>query len=83
MKIRAAVVRQPGQPFVIEEIDLDEPRTHEVVVRVISSGICHTDLATATATTRFRCLVYWAMKALALSKRLGRTVRPYGPATTW
>lgn len=46
MRIKAAVVRQPGQPFVIEEIDLDEPRTHEVVVRVISSGICHTDLAT-------------------------------------
>ncbi len=46
MRIRAAVVRAPGQPFVIEEIDLDEPRTHEVIVRVVSSGICHTDLAT-------------------------------------
>jgi aryl-alcohol dehydrogenase len=46
MRITAAVVRQPGQPFVIEEIDLDEPRTHEVIVRVGSSGICHTELAT-------------------------------------
>ena len=27
--------------------------------------------------------LYWEMRALALSKRLGRTVRPYGPATTW
>ncbi|MGK2927337.1 MAG: NAD(P)-dependent alcohol dehydrogenase [Lysobacterales bacterium] len=40
------MVREPGEPFVIEEIDLDEPRANEVVVRVISSGICHTDLAT-------------------------------------
>ena len=46
MRITAAGVRQPGQPFVIEEIDLDEPRTHEAIVRVSSSGICHTELAT-------------------------------------
>ena len=46
MRITAAVARQPRQPFVIEEIDLDEPRTHEVIVRVSSSGICHTELAT-------------------------------------
>ena len=46
MRITAAVVKAAGQPFVIEEIDLDEPRANEVVVRVVSSGICHTDLAT-------------------------------------
>ena len=46
MRIIAAVVRQPGQPFVIEDIDLVEPRTHEVIMRVSSSVICHTELAT-------------------------------------
>ena len=46
MKIKAAVVMAAGQPFVIDEISLDEPRANEVVVRIISSGICHTDLAT-------------------------------------
>lgn len=46
MRITAAVVRQPGQPFVIEVIDLDVPGTHEVIVRVSSSGICRTELAT-------------------------------------
>lgn len=46
MKIKAAVVLEEGQPFVIDEIDLDEPRPNEVVVRVVSSGICHTDLGT-------------------------------------
>jgi aryl-alcohol dehydrogenase len=40
------VVEAARLPFVIEEIDLDEPRANEVVVRVVSSGICHTDLAT-------------------------------------
>lgn len=46
MRIKAAILRAAGQPFVIDEIDLDEPRADEVVVRVVSSGICHTDLAT-------------------------------------
>jgi aryl-alcohol dehydrogenase len=46
MRIKAAVVESAGRPFVIDEIDLDEPRANEVVVRVVSSGICHTDLAT-------------------------------------
>ena len=45
MKIKAAVVRKKGGPFIIEEIDLDEPRADEVLVRVVASGLCHTDLA--------------------------------------
>ena len=45
MKIKAAVVREAGKPFVIEEIELDEPRDDEVLVKIVSSGLCHTDLA--------------------------------------
>jgi aryl-alcohol dehydrogenase len=44
MKIKAAVVREKGGPFLIEEIELDEPRPNEVLVRIVSSGLCHTDL---------------------------------------
>jgi aryl-alcohol dehydrogenase len=44
MKIKAAVVREKGGPFKIEEIDLDEPRDDEVLIRIVGSGICHTDL---------------------------------------
>ena len=44
MNIKAAVVREKSGPFVMEEIQLDEPRADEVIVRVVSAGICHTDL---------------------------------------
>jgi aryl-alcohol dehydrogenase len=44
MKIKAAVVREKSGPFKIEEIELDEPREDEVLVRVVGCGICHTDL---------------------------------------
>ena len=44
MKIKAAVVREKSGPFLIERIDLDEPRENEVLVRIAVSGLCHTDL---------------------------------------
>lgn len=44
MKIQAAVVRERGGPFEIEELCLGELRSDEVTVRLVASGICHTDL---------------------------------------
>ncbi len=44
MKIKAAVVREKGGRFNIEDIELDEPREDEVIVRIAGTGICHTDL---------------------------------------
>lgn len=42
--INAAVVREKGGAFVIERIDLDDPRDNEVLVRISGVGMCHTDL---------------------------------------
>ena len=43
MKITAAVAWEPGAPLSIEEVDLDEPRPEEILVRVAAVGVCHTD----------------------------------------
>ncbi|SDT17919.1 aryl-alcohol dehydrogenase [Brevibacterium siliguriense] len=43
MKTRAAISKAPHEPLVIEEVEVDEPRSDEVRVRVVASGICHTD----------------------------------------
>lgn len=45
MKIKAAVVRENTGPFVIDEIELDEPRANEVLIRIVSTGLCHTDIS--------------------------------------
>jgi aryl-alcohol dehydrogenase len=45
MKIKAAVVEEPGGEFRVQELDLAEPRDDEVLVRLVATGICHTDLA--------------------------------------
>ena len=44
VNITAAVVREKEQPFGIEEVELDEPGVGEVLVRIVGSGVCHTDL---------------------------------------
>jgi len=48
VKIRAAVLEEFGQPLVVQEVDLEEPRAGEVLVRLTACGVCHTDLYTAS-----------------------------------
>lgn len=44
MKVRAAVMRAGDAPFSVEELELDSPRSNEVLVRMVAAGMCHTDL---------------------------------------
>jgi S-(hydroxymethyl)glutathione dehydrogenase / alcohol dehydrogenase len=48
VKIRAAVLESFGAPLEVQELELDEPRAGEVLVRLVACGICHTDLFTAS-----------------------------------
>lgn len=47
MRIRAAVLRAPGLPVSVEEVELDPPRAGEVLVRVAAAGVCHSDVRLA------------------------------------
>jgi S-(hydroxymethyl)glutathione dehydrogenase/alcohol dehydrogenase len=42
--VRGAVLEEVGRPVVIRELDLIEPRAGEVRVRMLASGVCHSDL---------------------------------------
>jgi S-(hydroxymethyl)glutathione dehydrogenase/alcohol dehydrogenase len=46
MKTRAAVAWEAGKPLSIEEVDLDGPKEGEVLVRLVATGVCHTDAFT-------------------------------------
>jgi S-(hydroxymethyl)glutathione dehydrogenase/alcohol dehydrogenase len=48
VRIRAAVLEEFGRPLVVQEVDLAEPRSGEVLVRLTACGVCHTDLYTAS-----------------------------------
>jgi S-(hydroxymethyl)glutathione dehydrogenase/alcohol dehydrogenase len=46
--MRAAVLQEFGQPLVVTEVDLAEPKAGEVLVRLVACGVCHTDVYTAS-----------------------------------
>src|SRR6266404_1993654 len=46
VKVRAAVCWEPQKPLVIDEIDLEGPRAGECLVRLVATGVCHTDAYT-------------------------------------
>ncbi len=46
MKVRAAIAWEPKKPLDIGEIDLAVPKQGEVLVRLVATGVCHTDAYT-------------------------------------
>ncbi|MGE5595382.1 MAG: Zn-dependent alcohol dehydrogenase [Hyphomicrobiales bacterium] len=42
--MKAAVFHSPQQPLTIEQVEIDKPMSHEIVVRTVASGVCHSDL---------------------------------------
>ncbi|MDN5865732.1 MAG: alcohol dehydrogenase catalytic domain-containing protein, partial [Gammaproteobacteria bacterium] len=46
MQVKAAVAHKAGAPLSIENVELEGPRSNEVLVEVKATGICHTDAFT-------------------------------------
>lgn len=43
MQTKAAVMTDAGKDWEVVDLDLDPPRTGEVLLRMVASGLCHTD----------------------------------------
>jgi S-(hydroxymethyl)glutathione dehydrogenase/alcohol dehydrogenase len=48
MKMRAAVLEEFGKPLVVQDVEIQDPKAGEALVRVKACGVCHTDLYTAS-----------------------------------
>lgn len=46
MKSRAAIAWEAGKPLSVEEIDVEGPKAGEALVRIVATGVCHTDAYT-------------------------------------
>ena len=44
MQITAAVMEEKSGIFKLDTVELDLPRPDEVLVKIVATGICHTDL---------------------------------------
>ena len=56
MKTTVAIVNEQSGPFVFEEVDIDEPRADEVLVRIVAAGSNPTATFTGTSESLARLL---------------------------
>ena len=75
MRMRAAVLEEFGQPLVVQEVELAEPRRGEVLVRLEACGVCHTDMYTASGADPSG----YAPAVLGHGIRRGRSATSWAP----
>jgi S-(hydroxymethyl)glutathione dehydrogenase/alcohol dehydrogenase len=79
MKVPAAVLYDTHQPFVIEELDLAEPREGEVLVRLAASGVCHSDWHLVTGATKHPMPVVAGHEGAGVVEAVGPGVQRIAP----
>jgi aryl-alcohol dehydrogenase len=79
VKIEAAVAWEAGAPLSIEEVDLDEPRENEILVRVEAVGVCHTDDSARLGRLPVVFPVILGHEGAGVVERTGAAVRTVGP----
>ncbi|XP_048454253.1 alcohol dehydrogenase class-3 isoform X2 [Rhincodon typus] len=50
IKCKAAVAWEAGKPLSIEEVEVAPPKAHEVRIKIIATGVCHTDAYTLSGS---------------------------------
>lgn len=75
----AAVVEAPGAPFTLAEVELDEPREHEVLVRMVAAGLCHTDLGVQAGGIPFKLPGILGHEGAGIVERVGAAVTKVAP----
>ncbi len=79
MKTRAAVMYEHDQPVVVEELELDEPKASEVLVRTAASGVCHSDLSVVTGAIYYNAAVALGHEGAGIIERVGDDVTEFRP----
>ncbi len=79
MKTVAAVVHEQGGPFLLEEVSLDEPRADEVLVRMVATGLCHTDLSVRAGYIPFPLPGVMGHEGAGIVEAVGSAVKRVAP----
>ncbi len=79
MNVRAAVARSARAPLSLEALELDEPRADEILVRVVATGVCHTDIAMRDQTFPVPQPVVLGHEGAGVVERVGAGVRRVVP----
>ncbi len=79
MKIKAAVLYEPNTPLVIEEVELDEPKEGEVLVRTVGAGVCYSDYHVMIGEWTMPLPMVLGHEAAGVVERIGPGVKRVKP----
>ncbi|MFP8879693.1 MAG: Zn-dependent alcohol dehydrogenase [Myxococcota bacterium] len=69
--MKAAVLEAIDQPLVVQEIDIEPPKTGEVGLKIVASGICRSDYSNANGTLRTPLPVVLGHEAAGIVESVG------------
>ncbi len=79
MRTRAAVTYGLNQPFVVKELELDDPKEHEVLVHLVASGVCHSDWHHVTGDQIAQLPMIFGHEGAGVVERVGAAVTHVQP----
>lgn len=79
MKIQAAVARTVHGPLTLESIELEDPRADEILVRVVATGVCHTDIVVRDGMLPTPMPVVLGHEGSGVVERVGADVTKVAP----
>ena len=79
MHMKAAIFHGPHQPLTTEQVEIDDPIDHEVVVRVVASGVCHSDLHFIDGLYEFPSPAILGHEAAGIVESVGPLVDDFQP----
>ena len=74
MRANAAVMYEVNKPLVVEDVEVLEPRAHEVLVRWMANGVCHSDLHVITGDYPHPLPVVLGHEAAGVVEKVGAGV---------
>lgn len=72
--MKAAVMRSPGEPLIVEQVAIADPGPSEVLVRVAAAGLCHSDLAFLEGSYEHETPVVLGHESAGIVERVGSDV---------
>jgi aryl-alcohol dehydrogenase len=79
VRISAAIAQTPGAPLEVSDLELDDPRDDEILVRILAVGICHTDISAARGRLPVQMPIVLGHEGAGVVERVGARVTRVAP----
>ncbi len=72
--MKAAIFHGANQPLTVEQVEVDEPQEHEVLVRTVATGVCHSDLHFAEGSWPHPAPAVLGHEGAGIVEKVGKSV---------